>query len=252
MSSKESIILSNDINNFDFQKVMQKNVQQIIQPILYENQFRKYGKNKYAREADKLIQIIRFNVGKYKLKAFAMYFPLFLPRDDFLCYGTEITNNFHLLNGNYFSSIYEEELFNKEIQLQHYKERNIVNFLKLVPLIKEGILPEMNMIHSLDSFMKKFESQEVYFFKHKFQNNFLNHAIPKSIVSIYHFLKGGQIEQCVSELEALKNEFDKDFANYIEKLLCPSENELVITEKSFLTNFHEICYERRKKYKVLK
>lgn len=240
--------------NYSFKQAMQQDLRDNIQPLLYLNNFNKYSTNKYVRELDNLAQIIAFNVEQDRLKAFAMFVPIFLPTDNILSYGIEITGSSgtELLNGKYFTTIYEKEKYDKHIQFEHYKEQHLDSFNKLILSIEEGILPEMNVTNSLNQFVQKFEGKEVRFFGHKFMSGFQNNSSHRFIICVNKCLNG-QFEQGKAELENLKDSLiEEEIRKYIERLLLPMDGEDFTTEESFIKHFNEICTERRKKYKLIK
>lgn len=109
--------------------------------------------NKYIREVDYIAQFVtfRFEVG---MKAFAAYYPIFVPFDNLLSYGIEITGSsgLKLLGGKYFTTIYESEPSDNQIRFQHFQEQHIEKLNKIFLSFKEGFIPEFNEINSLDKF----------------------------------------------------------------------------------------------------
>ncbi len=244
--------------NYDFQKAMKQNIREKIEPLLYENQFTKCTQNKYIRERGELIQEILFSPGKHKLKAFASYIPIFLPFDNILNYGIEITGSggHELLGGKYFTTIYEEEWDDKAIQFRNYKRERLEEFHKLTLSIAEGILPEMNdKINSLDAFIHVFKEGENKFFEHKIQKGLDSGPLHEYIMVVYQCLNE-DFEEGILELEKLIDMAiyiqDEKLKEYIERLLIPKEGEDILTKEKFLINYNEICDERRRKYKLLK
>ena len=112
------------------------------------------------RELEGLIQIISFTLSKDKLKAFAVYLPVYMPWDNIMEYGIEITGSTgtELLSGKYFTTIYEEEVSNVDIQIENYKKIHLQNFEKLVLGIVKGVLPEMEEMNSIMKFINMLES----------------------------------------------------------------------------------------------
>ena len=180
------------IENYNFKKAMQKNINEKIQPLLFSENFIKYASNKYVREMDNLVQIISFSISKDRLKAFAMFIPIYLPWDNIMNYGIEITGSSvkSLLGEKYFTTIYEKEKHDIAIQLKHYREEHLVNFDKLVLFINEGILHEMSVVNSLSKFMNNLESENAVFFGKRFNNQLRNGVAYILTVAGYECLIG--------------------------------------------------------------
>ena len=245
---------------YDFKKAMKMNIKEKINPILYENHFKQYSNYKYVREIDKIAQFITFRVGVDSLKTYAMYFPIFIPFDNILDYGIEITGSsgIQLLNGKYFTTIYEYEKFDKSIQLQNYKKYHLNNFDKLVLNIQEGIIPEMDSIKCLKDFTNKFQNEQTLFFGHSFRKVIENHTFHKFIFAVYECLYGNfkqgqmklqELKKYIEEQEDKEYTREQQLREYVEKLLPSEENDG--TKESLLFYLNELCDKRRKKYKLI-
>lgn len=247
------------IETYDFKKAMKINIKEKINPLLYKNHFKQYSNCKYVREINKIVQFITFKVGADNLKAYAMYFPIFIPFDNILDYGIEITGSsgMYLLNGKYFTTIYECEKFDKSIQFQNYKKYHLNNFDKLILSIREGIIPEMDSIKCLKDFTNKFQNKQAFFFGHSFRKVIENQAFHKFIFAVCECLYGNfeQGQMNLQELKRYIEEGDKEYTKeqqlkeYIKKLLPSEENDG--TKESLLFYLNELCDERRKKYKLI-
>lgn len=248
--------------NYKFKKAIQQNIIENIQPLLFENKFIRCSKNKYVREFDNLVQFISFSITKDSLKAFAIYIPIFLPWDNLMNYGIEITGSsgIGLLNGKYFTTIYEDNDNDVAIQLQQYKNEHVPNIEKLILTLKEGILPEMDIMNSLRCFVDELESLNATFFNYKY-DDYLRNGIPhKYILAVYkcfneQYMEG--IDELNKILELLNNstnisEYENEIKVYIEKILISMECDLSQRKNNFLLCINQLSDERRKKYKLLK
>lgn len=243
-----------NLENYDFKKAMQQNIKDNFKPLLLSNSFTKTGNSKYIREKAGLVQLITFRIEKDRLKAFASFFPLCFPVDYILTYGIEITgsNGFKLLNGKYFTTIYEPEYFDKAIQLKNYYSKHQINMQKLFLSIKEGVLPEMDRIDSLDKFIKLFDQSVPVFFGYEFENAYRKTAYHKYIISIYSCLKKN-FQKGIHELKQLKDQIlEKELIECIELLLEPEDGERDISYDKFCENYETLCDMRRKKLKITK
>lgn len=250
--------------NYDFQIAMKQNVREKIEPLLYENKFKKSTQTKYAREMDGVIQKICIGVGKHRMRSFASYIPVFLPYDNLLTYGIEIGYDtvYKLLGEEYTMYIGEDEFNDREVLFQHYKNELIGRFDDLVYVIKEGILYEMNhKVNSLDNFMNVFWKNKE-FLGDDFWKTCTKLIVHKYIVAVYECLKG-EFEEGILQLKKVRseieeelrnteddNEIEEDIKEYINRLLKEEDGKL--DKEKFLINYEEICNERRKKYKLLK
>lgn len=256
--------------NYDFQIAMKQNVREKIEPLLYENKFKKSTQRKYVREMDGLIQEICIGVGKHRIRAFALYIPVFLPFDSILEYGIEISSYeaSKLLGGEYFKHSYlvditEDEFHdNRKVLFQHYENELIGRLNDLTYVLKEGILYEMNhKVNSLDNFMNVFWENKEFLGDHSWKTG-TELSTHKYIVAVYECLKG-EFEEGVIQLKKLRsrieedsrnteddNEIEEDIKEYINRLLKEEDGKL--DKEQLLINYEEICNERRKKYKLLK
>lgn len=251
-------IIEYKVDDYNFKRAMQENINENIQPLLIAKKFIKYANNKYVREMDHLLQIIEFQIKKDTLKVFAIYIPIYLPWDGLLDYGIEITGSsgVNLLNGKFFTTIYEENKTDLVVQWQHYKDEHIPKLNKLISSIKEGVLPEMDAINSLERFINHLQGMNVLFFGDKFDERQRNSITYEYTIAVYKCLIG-QFEQGIKELTSLKEFLDKtslsgpmaEIQRYIKEILLSLKGE---SPNDFLYNFNKLCNERRRKYKLLK
>lgn len=243
--------------DYNFKKAMQENIKENLEPLLSSKKFIRYGNSKYVREINNLLQIIEFQITKDSLKAFATYLPIYLPWDGLMCFGIEVTGTKNLKSGEYVSYIYEENKDNKIFQLQSYKNKHLPLLEKLLLAIKEGILPEMDIINSLASFMKCLGDMEASFFGKKYNDRLRNGVVYKYTIAVYKCLTE-KYKQGIKELVELKELLGNDSSlsdpeveiqRYINEILISLKGEFPI---DFLNTFDRLCNERRRKYKLLK
>ena len=163
---------------YDFKRAMQAHINKDFAPLLVNNGFTAYKKNRYVRERNQIIQIISFRLEKDRVKVHATFLPVFICEDTYSEYGIELTgwNGYKLLGGKYFTTLYEQEKVNKEIQYRNYREQHIISLEKIYLAIKEGIIPEMDKIDSLVKFVEKIESADANFFGYEYfdENSVVN------------------------------------------------------------------------------
>lgn len=248
----KEVILNEE--NFEFKKAVKQNIKENVVPLLKAEHFVAYTLNKYIREVDYIAQFVIFRFEVDRMKAFAAYYPIFVPFDNLLSYGIEITGSsgIKLLGGKYFTTIYESEPSDNQIRFQNFQEQHLEKLDKIFLSFKEGIIPEFNEINSFDKFINKFDDAEPKFFGDRFRRHFRNHEVHKYIVSIDHCLNK-QFEQGVVELKNLVNDNAEDVISQCAKyLLYAQEGDSVVTREQFVTRLENICDYMRRKYKLIK
>ncbi|WP_294354430.1 hypothetical protein [uncultured Clostridium sp.] len=253
-------IIDFSMDEYNFKEAMKQNIKENIQPLLLENRFKKYSTNKYIRESNGLLQIITFRIGKDNLRAYASYIPLFVPLDNVLDYGIEITGSsgVNLLNGEFYTTIYEREKLDTKIQLKNYYQEHLTELKKLFVTIKMGVIPEMDEIDSFECFANRLKSDNVTFFGAKYNDAFKNGVLYEFIMGVFKCISC-DFKQGIKELVRL-NEWLQNYAISsdleiklcLEKLLSFDTSRVNITENEFLDNYADICNKRRKKYKLIK
>lgn len=250
------------LENYEFKKAMQMLINDNVNPILIANNFKKYKKNNFVREMNELAQIISFSVRKNDLKAFAYFWPIFVPCDTFFNYGIELTGTTgcRLLSGRYFTTIYERGIGNLESQFENFHNQHKLNFEKLVNAIKDGVLPEMNRIDSLGKFMAIVDDEEENILGNKYGKERRKTIIDDFIYAVYECLtenyyegrkKLFQVKQYLDNV-GLKYEDCKKIYEVIQCLLSSLEDINGETKKKFEVKYNLICTEMRKKYKLVK
>lgn len=237
------------VENYDFKKLMKQNIKNLLFPTLNQYGFIKSGANKYARETNGLLQIILFNIEKDRLKAFAAYYPIFVPYDYILNYGIEITGStgIHLLDGKYYTTLMERSE-SKEKQIEDYYKTILPNFNNIVNAILEGVIPEMEENNSLSAFINKFESEKVLFFGHTFDVRFTEQFVHQYIWGVYDCLYN-DFHKGIEKLKDMKTVMSESILKEcIEQLLNTESEEL--TKEQFISNLEKIVEERRKKFKL--
>ncbi len=235
--------------NYNFKLVMKQNIEKKLVPVLNNYGFVKFGANKYAREAEGILQIISFRIENDRLKAFAAYYPIFVPYDNLLNYGVELTGTTgsYLLNGKYFTTISNFNIA-PENQIKNYYQKILPSFDKLLQGILEGVLPEMEQVDSFSKFIEKFEHQQVKFFGHNFDMQLKELPVHRYIFQVYACLHG-IFTDGVKKLDDIKRITPEDeIKDAIQKLLFTEKNTL--TKEQFILNLTEIVNARRKKYKL--
>lgn len=236
---------------YDFKKAMQAYVREEIAPFLKENGFTKYGTLKYVREMDGLAQFIIIRVAKYEVRIFAYYLPIFYPNDHISNFGIELTgcNGGHLLNGKYFTTIYEMEKFDRAIQFQNYKTKHISSMKKISNAIREGIIPEMNEISSFEIFVSKLKEKEPCFFGNQLINEFRKGFVYQFIMAIDECMNG-EVKVGIQKLSKVSDLLPDDDVNELIKRLINISTDAEITKEMFYDKLEFMCDERRKKYKL--
>lgn len=250
------------LENYNFKKAMQRLIDDNVLSILTRNNFIKYKKNHFVREKNSIVQIISFWMNPYNLIAYAYVLPIYVPCDYILDYGIELTgtSGCNLLSGKYFTTIYEPEKENLEIQFNHYKNKHKPNFDKLVNNIVKGVLPEMNRIDSLEKLIFVLENDKETLFGNQYGTNRHINDVDIFIFAVYRcicgeYLKGKKQLLCMKQQlegsEELEYEFENNIYRYIEYLLPTIERSDNETSDTFHTRYNRICMEMRKKYKLI-
>ena len=239
-----------DVQNYDFKKAMQQIIKDDFKPLLLSNAFIQYGKNKYIREKAGLAQRILFSVEVDRVRAYASLFPIYCPIDAILSYGIEITGSdgFRLLDGKYFTTVFEPEHSDKAIQLEHYHSKHKINMQKLFLSVKEGVLTEMDRIDSLDTFIGMFDQSDPIFFGYGFDNAVRRTDVHQYIIYVYSCLKK-DFQRGIQELKQLKPHLQfSELTECTELLLRPENTD--ISYESFCENYKTLCNLRREKLKI--
>ena len=233
-----------EYEQYDFKKAMQENVNKKFAVLLKDNGFVKYKKNKFAREKDQIVQLISFSIEKDRMKVFAMFIPVYINEDSCLEYGIEVTgsNGYRLLNGKYFTTVYEPEKFNKEIQYRNYCEKHKLSLQKIYSAIEEGIIPEMDEVDSLEKFIVLLEEQNACFFSNPFWPELKKNITYQYVMGVYKcisndFAGGMNMLKQVQAIDCIWWEILKRY-----------ETESV---DEFMKEYNENCDEMRRYYKLL-
>lgn len=250
------------LENYNFKKAMQMLIDDNVKSILLDNNFTKYKKNYFVREKKHLVQIISFFIEKYNLKAFAYVLPIYIPCDYICNYGIELTgiSGCKLLSGKYFTTIYEPEKKNLEIQFNNYQCKHQSDFDKLVNNIVEGVLPEMDRINSLDKLISIIENDKETIFGNQYGENRNRNNVDFFTLAVYKCLSGEYFEgkkrllllkQQLESSGELEYELERNIYKYIECLLPALAEINDETPNIFNTKYNAICTEMRKKYKLI-
>lgn len=244
-----------DVQNYEFKKAMQQIINDEFKPLLLSNGFTQSKRNRYIREKAGLVQLIIFRVGVDSVRAYASFCPIYYPFDYVLDYGIEITgsNGFMLLDGKYFTTVFEPEYSDKAIQLEHYHSKHKVNMQKLFLSVKEGVLAEMDRIASLDEFVGMFDQSDPVFFGWRFDNDIRRTGAHQYILCVHTCLKKDFHSglQKLMHLNSLLAQ-DDELKECAELLLIPGNGEQDITYESFCENYETLCNLRREKLKIRK
>ena len=250
------------LENYNFKKAMQILINNNMQPILVKNNFKKIKKNYFVREKEDLVQIISFSINKYNLYAYAYLLPIYMPCDYICDYGVELTGTSggRLLSGKYFTTFYESEKKNLEIQFRNYQNMHKPNFNKLVNNIVEGVLPEMNRINSLGKLINLIENDTETMFGNQYGKRRKKNNVDYFMFAVYKCLSGEYFEgkkrlllmkQQLETSGELEYELERNIYRYIECLLPALEEINNETPNIFSVKYNVICSEMRKKYKLI-
>lgn len=248
---------------YGFKKAMRAYVREKISPLLRENGFVRYGTIKYVREKDGLAQIILVRIAKYEVEIFAYYLPVFYPGDYVLNFGINMTgtNGIYLLEGKYWTTIYEPEKLNRSIQFQNYRTIHIQAMEKVYNAIREGIIPEMNRINSFEIFVSKLKEKEINFFGNRHIGEFRNGFTFRFIMAVDECINGdikagiqnlSEIETEIQNISEIPKLLPDDDINSVIKILLNTDSCKEITKEIFNHRLEQLCDERRKKYRLKK
>lgn len=155
------------MEGFDFKKAQKELIRKELRPILYEQGFILIRPTTYIREREGLLQEFYFRVETSKLRPWISYRPVFDARS-VASFGTDAIGVYDCLNPYMgFSTIGLEDWYIKddERKYKNYQNKFLPRFEKLKTSIINGVLPEMNEIHSLDDVMHLYESNGLLFQK---------------------------------------------------------------------------------------
>ena len=242
---------------FDFKKNFENEIRVKIAPLLKNNGFKKYKKTAFVREKDNLAQIISFQVKKDQLKAFAIFLPIYVPNDDIMNFGIEITGScgVRLLNGKYFRTIYEKEKYDLTIQEENYQKIHLPTFENmLIPAILEGVIPEMNEVDSLSKFIYILrKGQDGCFFGNR---SWGMSGITNYILAVYEVFEGkdansyavlSNINKTLAEYPCKSVDL---FHRYVLTLLSAFDNEGHVDMTEYKNKLNILSDEMRKKYNL--
>ncbi len=238
-------VIEYESEQYNFKKAMQDNINKSFAEMLLSNGFKKYKANKYAREREQIVHIITFQIEKDRMKVYSMFIPIFVGADYYLEYGIQLTGGegCRLLDGKYFTTLYEEEKKNQEVQYKNYCKKHVVALQKIFSAIKEGVIPEMDEIDSLNKFVSRLKHPDACFFGNTFLPAKRNGWLYKYIVGVYECAYGN-FEDGVKILKQIETN-DETMLKSLEKLNF-------ISREDFIASYKRFCDEMRKYYKFTK
>lgn len=238
-------LIEYECQQYNFKKAMQDNINKSFAEILFKNGFKKYKVDRYARERDQIVQIITFQIEKDRMKVYSMFIPIYVSADYYLEYGIQLTgaDGYRLLGGKYFTTLYEEEKKEQEVQYKNYCEKHRIALQKIFSAIEEGVIPEMDEIDSLKKFVSRLEQSDACFFGNAFLPAKRNGWLYQYIVGIYECVYG-DFNDGIRILKQIKTN-DEAMIKSLEKLNFASREDFMISYKI-------LCDEMRKYYKFIK
>lgn len=153
------------MEGFDLKKAQKELIRKELRPILYEQGFILSRPTTYIREREGLLQEFYFKVENSRLRPWISYRPVFDARG-IVTFGTDAIYVHDCLNPYMgFSWVCLEDWYieDDERKYNNYQNQFLPAFEKLKTSIVNGVLPEINGIHSLDDFMHLYESNGLLF-----------------------------------------------------------------------------------------
>lgn len=161
------IVVLTDEKDFDFKKAQRELIRKELRPILYENGFVLSRPTTYIRERDGLLQEFYFRVEVSKLRPWVSYRPVFDSRP-IVSFGTDGIYVHDCLNpykGFAWCSLEDWYIEDNKRRYSNFQNKFLPDFERLRSSIVNGVLPEMNELHSLDDFIKLYETNGLLFQK---------------------------------------------------------------------------------------
>lgn len=238
--------------NYDFQKAVRQFIRQEIRPLLRDEGFAEYRPFQFARERSGLAQFITFSIQKRQLKAFAYFLPVWSFCDTVMEYGIEITGSsgIGLLSGKYFTVVFEDEFLDRAVQFRHFQQEHLPHLGQIVLSLREGVLPEMNAVASLNALIAILESDSpVFFGRHDRQarTSVYGRFVEGVYTAAYRDFAQGR-EQLAAFRESLRvpGEPDGEMEEWIDMLLAPSPT--ASPQEAFRANLERVSEDFRQKH----
>lgn len=155
------------MEGFDFKKAQKELICRELRPILYEQGFALSHPTTYIREREELLQEFYFKVEGSKLRPWVSYRPVYDARHIF-SFGTDGIHVHDCLNPYMgFSWVCLEDWYIKDDarKYENFQNKFLPQFERLKNSIVNGILPEMDEMHSLDDFIRLYETNGLLFQK---------------------------------------------------------------------------------------
>ena len=150
---------------FDFKKEQKELIRKELRPVLYEEGFVLSKPTSYVRERNGLLQKFYFKVQTDRLRPWVSCCPVFDARD-IVSFGTDsivTSDSSSPYNGFGWVTLENWYIEDPVYKYKTFTGKFIPRFEKLKSSIINGILPELNAIHSLDEFIALYQDDGLLF-----------------------------------------------------------------------------------------
>ena len=154
-----------EAGKFDFKKAQRELIRKELRPVLYKHGFVLCGPTAYIRERCGLLQEFYFKVGVSGLRPWVSYRPVFDARRVWN-FGTYMipTGDFKSPYRGFCSCSFDQWYAADDVlKEKYYQSQFLPQFEALKGSIANGLLPEMDAVHSLDDFIRLHESRGMLF-----------------------------------------------------------------------------------------
>lgn len=233
--------------NFDFKKAQRDLIRKEIRPILYEHGFVLCRPTAYIREHEGLLQEFYFKVEVSKLRPWVSYRPVFDARP-VMNFGSDGSNGAKYddpYRGFSWCSIDYWYTDNDTLKEKNYQHKFLPAFEALKNSIVNGLLPEMDAVHSLDDFIQLYESQGSLFGKPISFYDISNTYFP--------FISGVNAASGKKRMELILSEMSGDWLPSLPKIVreyLQAHMGVINTDHEADIIFHEYCNQVRMAYKL--
>lgn len=150
---------------FDFAKEQKELIRKELRPVLYEEGFVLSNPTSYVRERNGLLQKFYFKVQTDRLRPWVSCRPVFDARD-IVSFGTDsivTSDDSSPYNGFGWVTLENWYIEDPAYKYKIFTGKFIPRFEKLKSSIINGILPELNTIHSLDELIDLYQNDGLLF-----------------------------------------------------------------------------------------
>lgn len=234
-------------SGFDFKKDVRALIRSELRPFLYEQGFVLSKPTTYIRERQGLLQEFYFKVQENRLRSWVSYRPVFDTRP-IVSFGTDGIYPHDCLDpyrGFGWVTFPDWHCRDTGRQYKNYTEKFLPRFEELKKSILNGVLPELNEMHSLDQFISAYKSNELLFEK-RIQTYM-------GADSYFSFISGVRYSHGMERLDLIRKEMEEwglcSLPKAVREYLQALEGKR-FTDSEADTLFHGYCNKIREANKL--